>query len=137
MLNIYTDAATKGNPGLSGAGIIILKEKQQIQLSYPLSVMTNHEAEFCAVVLALEYILAQQLQQETILLHSDSKLVVQTIEKNYAQNQLFHNYLEKINGLTSKIELILFQWIPESKNKGADHLARQGLRKAQKGEKNG
>ncbi|WP_082383758.1 ribonuclease HI [Lacticaseibacillus thailandensis] len=54
MLKLYTDAATKGNPGPSGAGILIVGHGDTVELSTPLAVMTNHQAEFQAAALGLQ-----------------------------------------------------------------------------------
>lgn len=136
MLKIYTDASTKGDPGPSGAGIILLGEGIYKQLHFPLPILTNHEAEFESVILALDYVNKLDLPRQTVFLFTDSKIVAQTIEKDYSKQEHFNTYLEKIHALTKNYELFLCKWIPESKNKGADHLARQGLNKARKELKN-
>ena len=46
MIKVYMDASTKGNPGLSGGGILIVHENRQEQLKVPLSEGSNHQAEF-------------------------------------------------------------------------------------------
>jgi ribonuclease HI len=71
-------------------------------------------------------------QDQTILLYTDSKVVAQTIDKNYTNNPDFRKYLEEIQELLPYFTLLIVQWIPESQNKGADHLARQGVAKALK-----
>ena len=66
------------------------------------------------------------------MLYTDSKVVAQTIDKNHTNNPDFRKYLEEIQELLPYFSLLIVQWIPESQNKGADHLARQGLAKALK-----
>lgn len=66
------------------------------------------------------------------MLYTDSKVVAQTIDKNYTKNPAFSDYLTEIQCLLKQFPLAIIQWIPESQNKGADHLARQGLAKALK-----
>ena len=46
MIKVYMDASTKGNPGPSGGGILIVHENRQEQLKVPLSEGSNHQAEF-------------------------------------------------------------------------------------------
>ena len=46
MIEVYTDGASKGNPGLSGAGIYINMKKEKYEYSLPLGVLTNHDTEF-------------------------------------------------------------------------------------------
>ena len=56
MLKVYIDASTKGNPGPSGGGILIVYQGKQEQLSIPLSVGTNHQAEFEVFLKTLEFL---------------------------------------------------------------------------------
>ncbi|MDF0478891.1 ribonuclease HI family protein [Vagococcus sp. PNs007] len=130
MLKIYVDASTKGNPGPSGSGIVFIDGTIQRQYHFPLSVMSNHEAEFASLRLALTLALEQNTIHDTTLVYTDSKVVAETIDKGYTQNKLFFPYLKDIQDLLPKFPLIIIQWIPEKQNKGADHLARQGLQKA-------
>lgn len=130
MLKVYIDASTKGNPGPSGAGILITGEGIHQQIGLPLSVLSNHEAEFETLILALNYLIEHHQNEQTILLHSDSKTVVSTIDKNHTKNPTFAPYLEQFQALETFFPLLIVQWIPESQNKGADKLARQGLQKS-------
>ncbi|MCO6017746.1 ribonuclease HI [Carnobacterium divergens] len=129
MLKIYTDAATKGNPGPSGVGIVISGPKQFYQqLAIPLQEnCSNHEAEFQALLIALQHIEKQHLLTETVMIYTDSKIVANSVERNYAKNDQFATYLKPIHHILNQIELSFINWIPEAQNKGADHLARQAL----------
>lgn len=133
MLRVYVDAATKGNPGPSGGGVVITGKSndRQIheQLHFSLGECSNHEAEFKILIASIEWLIEHKHTQTTILLHSDSKVTVQTIDKNYTGNPTFQPYLIKFKELEKHFSMILLQWIPESKNKGADNLARQALQK--------
>lgn len=129
MIKAYIDASTKGNPGPSGGGIVLVSEGIHLQKAIPLSVLTNHQAEFAIMVEVLEYLIAEDKTQETIFIFTDSKILAETIEKNYTRNQSFIEYLEKIQKMLKLFKLVIVQWIPESKNKGADQLARQALQK--------
>ena len=126
MLKVYIDASTKGNPGPSGGGILIVYQGKQEQLSIPLSAGTNHQAEF---EVFLEFLKNEGLQNETIFCFSDSKTLVSTVDKNTTKNELFLPYLQKIKELLPDFSLLILQWLPENKNKGADNLARQALQK--------
>ena len=54
MFEVYIDGASKGNPGLSGAGVVIKGEGKVEEYSFPLGVMSNHDAEFHALIKALQ-----------------------------------------------------------------------------------
>ena len=56
LIKLYADAATQGNPGPSGAGIVIVRDGTQSQQYEYLGDMTNHEAEFAATILAFEHL---------------------------------------------------------------------------------
>ncbi|WP_347081886.1 ribonuclease HI family protein [Enterococcus mundtii] len=129
MLKVYIDASTKGNPGPSGGGILIVADQQQEQLSIPLSFGSNHQAEFEVFLKTLEILKNRQMTEEIILCYSDSKVLVSTIDKNHTNNKDFFPYFEKIQSLLKDFSLLILQWVPESKNKGADNLARQALQK--------
>jgi len=126
MLKVYTDAAT--NTEKSGGGILIISEKQT-QLAFSMTETNNHQAEFAVILRALHYLIDQGLNDQTILLHSDSKTAIKILDQGQTKNKLFQPYLSEFNELAPQFPLLVLQWIPENKNKGADNLARQGLRK--------
>ncbi|MDN6409402.1 MAG: reverse transcriptase-like protein, partial [Tetragenococcus halophilus] len=72
----------------------------------------------------------RDLHTQTILVYTDSKILAQTVQKDYTKNRDFKKYLVEIQEKLTNFPLLLIEWVPESKNKGADHLARQGLQKA-------
>lgn len=132
MIKAYIDASTKGNPGPSGAGLLIVTDNGQEQKALPLPILTNHQAEFAAFQALLELLMAEKRNHETIFVYSDSKVLVQTIDKNHTNNPDFLPFLQEIQHLLPHFQMLILQWLPESKNKGADNLARQGLQKALK-----
>lgn len=130
MLRMYTDASTKNNPGPSGAGIVLIADGLHEQLAIPLiDELSNHEAEFEALKTGLTYLSEHYYTDQSLLIFSDSKIVVTAIERNYVKNQVFQAYLTSINQLLRLFPSFMIQWIPESQNKEADHLARQALNK--------
>ncbi|MER2174107.1 MAG: ribonuclease HI family protein [Carnobacterium sp.] len=130
MIKLYTDASTKNNPGPSGVGIVISAENRYEQLSIPLDKeMSNHEAEFEALIKGLDYLIDHELTGETLMMYTDSKLVASAIKKNYVKKDIFNAYLVLIKEKLRQFPLFFVQWIPQSQNKGADQLARQALQK--------
>ncbi|GMA08307.1 ribonuclease HI [Tetragenococcus halophilus subsp. flandriensis] len=130
MIKSYIDASTKGNPGPSGGGIVLSGEDLYEQNAFALSHLTNHQAEFAVFSHLLDDLYERNLHTQTILVYTDSKILAQTVQKNYTKNQDFKKYLLEIQEKLTNFPLLLIKWIPESQNKGADHLARQGLQKA-------
>ncbi|WP_407370540.1 ribonuclease HI family protein [Carnobacterium sp.] len=130
MIKLYTDASTKNNPGPSGVGIVISSENRYEQLSIPLDKeMSNHEAEFEALLKGLDYLIDHQLNVETLMVYTDSKLVASAIIKNHVKKDIFKIYLALIIEKLHHFPLSFVHWIPQSQNKGADQLARQALQK--------
>lgn len=127
LIEVYIDGATAGNPGPSGAGIFIKGNGKVERFSLPLGIMTNHEAEYHALIKALEICL--DLNFKTVSFRTDSELVNRGIEKEFVKNKTFAPLLEKALLLIQKFDLFFLKWIPSSENKVADELARIAIRK--------
>ncbi|SES91848.1 RNase HI [Oceanobacillus limi] len=126
MIEVYTDGASNGNPGISGAGIYIKSNGKFFEYSFPLGMLSNHEAEFYAVIKALE-VCKEFFPNEILSFRSDSRLVVDTIEKDFTKNPSFLPLLEKIREETKAFPYFFIKWIPEKQNKLADKLARRAI----------
>ena len=51
MIEVYIDGASAGNPGPSGAGIFIKGNGITRKIFYSLGIMSNHEAEYHALLM--------------------------------------------------------------------------------------
>ena len=71
MINIYTDGACSGNPGIGGWGVVIINNKKIIKLNDGMMNTTNNQMELVAAINALEYFKTEQ----TITIYTDSKYV--------------------------------------------------------------
>ncbi|CAH0347403.1 reverse transcriptase-like protein [Bacillus sp. CECT 9360] len=126
MIEVYTDGASAGNPGPSGAGIFIKNSGSVERFSIPLGMMENHEAEYHAVIKGLEYCLEKGYT--TVSFRTDSQLISQAFEKEFVKNKRYSPLLEKALELSSQLDLFFMKWIPSSENKSADELARRAIR---------
>ncbi|MFX3622756.1 MAG: reverse transcriptase-like protein [Ectobacillus sp.] len=127
MIEVYIDGATKGNPGPSGAGIFIKGIEQPMQLAIPLGIMSNHEAEYHALLAALQICLEHNYK--VVSFRTDSELVERAIEKRYAKNKAYLPLLEEALRLIEQFDLFFIKWIPSQQNKVADELARKAISK--------
>jgi ribonuclease HI len=94
MIHIYTDGAAQGNPGPGGYGVI-LKYKQHVkELSEGYRLTTNNRMELLAVIAALE---ALKKNDMGVIIHSDSKYVVDAIEKGWIWGWQKKNFAKKAN----------------------------------------
>jgi ribonuclease HI len=129
LIEVYIDGASAGNPGPSGAGIFIKGNGITEKYSIPLGIMSNHEAEYHAFIKALEICLEKGYGDSVVSFRTDSELVNRAIEKEFVKNKLYAPLLEQALNLTKQFHLFFMKWIPSAENKGADELARQGIRK--------
>ena len=129
MIEINMDAAFKPDTKEGGIGITIKSEPPTHLKLYIEHVWDNHQLEFMAMRQSLKYIVDQGWQNHVLVLRSDSKIVVQSIDKAYVKDALYHPILTEILELMEHISLVFVKWIPEKQNRGADQLARQALLK--------
>lgn len=133
MLKVYTDASVDPATKLAGVGILIIDKDIHAQKHFSLEgEWENHKAEMAAILIACQFLLKKQLQNHIIFLYTDSKVSYELWEQEYTNNDDFTAILDSLLKLKEKFPLLTIEWIPESENRGADNLARQGLRKALK-----
>jgi len=127
LIKLYADAATQGNPGPSGAGIISVIDGVQQQHYHYLGELTNHEAEFHAAILAFEQIAPLATPTDTVMFYLDSKLVADSIGKAYAKH--YPALIQHLMTLIERYNIVLTTWIPDRQNQGAHKLALQAIHK--------
>jgi ribonuclease HI len=131
VLEIYIDGASAGNPGPAGAGIYMKRGSTMWKESWPLPVMSNHEAEFYACLKALKR--AEEEGFRLVSLRSDAKVLVEAVEKRHTKNKQFHPVLEKILQLMdTSFDHVFIKWIPSTRNGEADRLAKMAVQQSQK-----
>ena len=125
MIEVYIDGATAGNPGISGAGIFIKGHGSAENYSIPLGNMSNHEAEYHALLHALRICIKQNYK--VVSFRTDSQLVERAVEKQFAKNKAFAPLLEEALQMIETFDLFFIKWIPSSQNSVADALARKAI----------
>jgi len=131
LIEIFTDGASSGNPGPGGYGAILRSGKYYKELSEGFRKTTNNRMELLAVIKALE---ALKNPNQTVTIYSDSKYVIDAIEKRWLQGWLAKGFKDKKNKDlwlryldVSKLHQINFSWVrghnghPE--NERCDELA--------------
>ncbi len=91
---IYTDGAAKGNPGNGGYGIVMISAEYRKELSEGFRLTTNNRMELLAVIVALESV---KKTGRKIKIYSDSKYVVNSIEKGWVFDWERKNFKNKKN----------------------------------------
>lgn len=80
LLTIYTDGASRGNPGPGGFGAVLIWGTKEKEISEGYRLTTNNRMELLAVIKALE---ALKKDHQQIVIFSDSKYVVEAVEKGW------------------------------------------------------
>ncbi|MFO7890844.1 MAG: ribonuclease HI family protein [bacterium] len=125
----YIDGSCQGNPGHSGYGVVLEEENGNTleMLGDFIGNATNNIAEYQALIACLH--LTKKYDMDTLIIYSDSQLVVNQIKGLYKIKKdhiksLFDKAQNIINTAPYKIEII---HIPREKNKKADKLARKAI----------
>lgn len=93
-IKIYTDGASRGNPGRGGYGTILMFDKYYKELSGGYKLTTNNRMELMAVLAGLESIKRKEIP---ITIYSDSKYVVDSVTKKWLQGWVKTNFKGKKN----------------------------------------
>jgi len=94
MIRIYTDGAAQGNPGPGGYGVILKFNGHVKELSAGFRLTTNNRMELLAVIAGLEAIKKEGIP---VTIYSDSKYVVESIEKGWLWGWEKKNFSKKKN----------------------------------------
>ena len=94
MIKIYTDGAAQGNPGPGGYGVILKFNGHVKELSAGFRLTTNNRMELLAVIAGLEAIKKEGIP---VTIYSDSKYVVESIEKGWLWGWEKKNFSKKKN----------------------------------------
>jgi ribonuclease HI len=127
-VTIFTDGAARGNPGPAAIGCVIKDDKGNViaSISRCLGATTNNQAEYRAIIAALEK--AVSLGARQVTLYSDSELVVKQINGQYKiKHAALRPLYTEIVKLTGALESFKITHIPRERNKEADALANKAL----------
>ena len=80
MITMYTDGASRGNPGPGGYGVVLKYKQHRKELTAGFRKTTNNRMELLAVIVGLE---ALKEPGHQVVIYSDSKYVVDAIEKRW------------------------------------------------------
>ncbi|MCK6648524.1 MAG: ribonuclease HI, partial [Bacteroidia bacterium] len=80
MIKIYTDGASRGNPGPGGYGVVMLYGALRKEISEGFRLTTNNRMELLSVIVALE---ALKKEGTPVTVYSDSKYVVDAVEQKW------------------------------------------------------
>ena len=125
---LYTDGASRGNPGEAGAGAVLLDGERRPLASRALYLgqCTNNVAEYRALLAGLELALQHGCEQLTIFL--DSELIVRQISGQYkVKNVHLQPLFLQAKSLLQRLRGWRIKHVPRAENAQADQLANQGI----------
>jgi len=128
---MYTDGSSRGNPGPGGFGTVLISGQYRKEISGGYRMTTNNRMELMAVIVGLE---ALKKANTEITIYSDSKYVVDSVEKGWLWGWVKKGFKEKKNAdlwkrfiPVYKLQKVTFKWVkghagvPE--NERCDQLA--------------
>jgi len=129
-LEIYIDGASKGNPGHSGIGVIVLEHGTQVKnISRYIGTATNNVAEYTALIYGLQEGLLSKAEHITV--KTDSQLLCRQINKEYkVKSQSILNLYNQALQLLSGFKKFSIKHIPREENIEADKLATKAIKEA-------
>jgi ribonuclease HI len=129
VLTIHTDGASRGNPGDAAFAYVIARDGQPpIEEADCLGQMTNNQAEYTALVRALEHALELGAHHR-LLVHSDSELMVKQMNGEYrVKNEELRGLYEEACALRKRFEgPVTIRHVRRAQNKRADELCNEAL----------
>ena len=135
-LQLYADGGSRGNPGPSASGYVLLDMDGRTVLQHGeyLGVTTNNQAEYQALKLGLEHAL-HDFQARDLHVYMDSMLVVNQMKNIFKIKNRdlwpIHNACVELSRMFRKIT---FDHVPRELNKLADAEVNKALDEAIKGQ---
>lgn len=131
MITIYTDGASKGNPGPGGIGVILKYKGRRKEFSRGYRLTTNNRMELMAVIAGLESI---KQPGWDVTIYSDSKYIVDAVGKGWIWDWQKKGFKNKKNAdlwrkfiPLYKKHHVIFKWVKghagNSENEKCDRMA--------------
>ncbi len=124
VLTVHIDGGARGNPGPAGWGVVVTNDSGEVQaeLRGGLERATNNEAEYSALLAALDWCARQGARR--VHIKSDSLLLVQQMLGNYrVKSQGLRPLHGRAKLLEARFGHVSFEFVPRERNVKADRLA--------------
>jgi ribonuclease HI len=134
-IKIFTDGGARGNPGPSGIGVVIESSGAKKTYREFIGYATNNEAEYKALLFALQKVklLYGKTKTKSLSLECflDSELVAKQMNHEYKLNdENIQKFFLQIWNLSIDFGEVKYIHIPREKNTEADRLANLALDEA-------
>lgn len=127
-VRVYSDGAARGNPGLAGAGAVLVEPSGQVldRLGKFLGTQTNNFAEYSGLILGLQR--ANELGAQEVEVFADSELMIRQLGGRYqvksaSLKPLFQEALRLLNSF----ERVKLMHVPREMNRAADEMSNRAI----------
>lgn len=125
-ITIHTDGGARGNPGPAGIGAVLEYDDEKILLKEYIGEATNNQAEYKAVIMALEK--AKEIGAQEVDVFLDSELVQQQLSGKYkVKNPDLGSLFVKVWNLSQNFKKIKYIHVYRNDNKEADKLVNEAI----------
>lgn len=110
-MKLYTDGASKGNPGPASIGVTVCDDKEKVvdEYSAPIGEATNNVAEYKALIKGLEMC----SPYDSVEHYSDSKLLINQVNGEWKiKDRNILSLAERIWELEKSFTKVTHQWVP-------------------------
>lgn len=129
-IKIFTDGASRGNPGPASYGFVIISgDKVLYKEGKAIGITTNNVAEYTGVLEAFTYVKEKFKKKDVrIELFADSKLVIEQLSGKYKiKAPHLKLIIQQIQILSFDLGGVIYTHIPREQNSAADMLANLAL----------
>lgn len=129
---VHTDGASRGNPGPAAIAYVINNQETVTEYSKRIGVTTNNQAEYQALLAALDKLVELSIESAEIEFFADSELMIKQLlgeykVKNIELKPVFEAVKERLNLLEQQGNTYKLNAIRREYNKRADELANWAL----------
>jgi ribonuclease HI len=127
-LRLFTDGASRGNPGPAALGVVIEDDRGMRLRTFHryLGTATNNIAEYQALIDGLKAVADWKPDRLEVFL--DSKLVVEQVNGNYrVKNPELQKLISQVMALKAQFPEVSIKHVDRERNRGADTLANMAL----------
>ncbi len=111
-LSLYSDGASRGNPGKAAYGFVIVNTQEAVlhEDAKTLGHTTNNVAEYTALLKGMEHAII--LGASDLVCYSDSQLMVRQMSGEYKVKQPhLKEFVEQIRALEKRFDKVHYIWV--------------------------
>lgn len=127
-LRVYSDGAARGNPGLAGAGAVIVEPSGQVvdRLGKFLGKQTNNYADYMGLLMGLKR--AKDLGVREVEVFADSELMIRQISGRYqVRSPSLRPLYDETLVLLNHFERVKLVHVPHEMNRAAEEMSTRAI----------